>query len=303
MTSKTKTGAIEALPPADVPHIPEPPRSLSAALLVAQRAVGSVGKDSRNDFHRYRYVSAEAMISACRAALAEGGLTVRRRAWEISDDGAFVVSKFEVSYALTGESTVDTVPWYAVVEKGKPADKALASALTTSLSYWLRDLLLIPREDEETMDNRDDRTAVTSVGLKPATRPNVSALNERVAAAKTAKPEATPPAPKPAAEAPKPAAQAPKPEAEPRVVVGRLESTYYREASGNRWQFARIASRGMPSDAEGETVEDYLVDLAVGDVSDLAGKTVSANVRDRDGRAGLILSISEVDAETGELLF
>lgn len=297
MTTKPKNAAADATPAASND---EPPRSLSAALLAAQRAVNAVGKDSRNDFHKYRYVSAEAMISACRAALAEGGLTVRRRAWEISDDGTFVVSKFEVSYSLTGESTVDTVPWFAVVEKGKPADKALASALTTSLSYWLRDLLLIPREDEETMDSRDDRTAAVSVGLKPgsAQRPNVSALNERVSAAKSAKPEA-----RSAVSAPQgaktPAEPAPVPQSEPRVLVGRLQSTFEREANGSHWQFARIETTG----ADGTTVHECLVDKAVGDVSDLAGKEVSANVRDRDGRAALLLSISEVDSETGEILF
>jgi hypothetical protein len=46
--------------------------------------------------------------------------------------------------------------WPFAEEKGRPLDKALAGALTSSLGYWLRSLLLVPRDDEE-MDKRDDR--------------------------------------------------------------------------------------------------------------------------------------------------
>jgi hypothetical protein len=294
MTKKAEAAAVAAQTKTDAS---EPPRSLFAALLEAQRAIGSVGKDSRNDFHKYRYVSAEAMISACRAALSDGGLTVRRRSWELTSDGLFVVSKFEIAYALTGESTVDTVPWAIVVEKGKPADKALASALTTSLSYWLRDLLLLPREEEDAMDQRNDKAVETVQGIRrqPPTVANVSALNERVRAVRDTAP--TPPASfqtvavSVQAEQPKP-----KPKAEPRSVVGTVEAVWSRDANGTAWQFLSILS-------DGGTPAEYLVDRAVGDVSDLNGKRVSANVQDRDGKSGLVLSIAEVDAATGEILF
>jgi len=42
---------------------------LDAALLVAQSALNSVGKDAKNQFHKYSYTSAEGMIGACRDAL------------------------------------------------------------------------------------------------------------------------------------------------------------------------------------------------------------------------------------------
>lgn len=292
MTKKPESAAVAAQTKTDTT---EPPRSLFAALLEAQRAVGAVGKDSRNDFHKYRYVSAEAMIAACRSALSDGGVTVRRRSWELTPDGMFVVSKFEIAYALTGESTVDTVPWAIVVEKGKPADKALASALTTSLSYWLRDLLLLPREEEDAMDQRNDKAVETVQGLRrqPPTVANVSALNDRVRAVRESQP--SPPAAFQTVavqvEPPKP-----KPKAEPRSVVGTVEAVWSRDANGTAWQFLSILS-------DGGTPAEYLVDRAVGDVSDLAGKRVSANVQDRDGKSGLVLSIAEVDAATGEILF
>jgi hypothetical protein len=51
----------------------------------------------------------------------------------------------------------DEIAWVCVPEKGRPIDKSLAGCLTSSLNYWLRDLLLVPREDENEMDRRDDR--------------------------------------------------------------------------------------------------------------------------------------------------
>jgi|GEM_PF-2209178 len=135
-------------------------KNLASALLAAQKALPSVGKDAKNSFHHYSYVSAEAMIGACRDALHGAGLTVRRAGWKYdgSPEGGIVNSTFVLTHGSTGESVSDEIAWICVPEKGKPIDKAMAGALTSSLGYYLRDLLLVPREDESEMDRRDDRT-------------------------------------------------------------------------------------------------------------------------------------------------
>jgi hypothetical protein len=139
-------------------HMPEPKTSLASALLAAQSALPSVGKDSKNSFHHYAYTSSEAMIGACRAALHSAGLVLRRSGWtfEGTADGGIVKSQFILSCPASGESVTDEVGWVAIPEKGRPVDKALASALTASLNYFLRDLLMVPREEESEMDKRDD---------------------------------------------------------------------------------------------------------------------------------------------------
>jgi len=135
-------------------------QTLASALLAAQKALPSVGKDAKNSFHHYAYVSAEAMIGACRDALHGAGLTVRRAGWKYdgSPEGGIVNSTFVLTHGPTGESVSDEIAWICVPEKGRPIDKAMAGALTSSLGYYLRDLLLVPREDESEMDRRDDRT-------------------------------------------------------------------------------------------------------------------------------------------------
>lgn len=134
------------------------PETLATALLAAQKALPSVGKDSKNSFHHYAYTSAEGMISSCREALHNAGLTLRRAGWKFdgTPEGGLVHSQFILAHGVSGESATDEVTWICVPEKGRPLDKALAGALTSSLGYYLRDLLLVPREDESEMDRRDD---------------------------------------------------------------------------------------------------------------------------------------------------
>lgn len=139
--------------------------TLAIALLNAQREILGVGKDAKNNFQNYDYVSAEAIVAVSRRALNAHGLTVDREF--IVDDAQAVLpmlpilkSTFHLTHAESGGATVRTTDWFIVEGKGRPVDKALAGALTSSLAYFLRDLLLIPKQEEaESLDRRDDREA------------------------------------------------------------------------------------------------------------------------------------------------
>ena len=134
--------------------------SLAGLLLKAQQAIQSVGKDATNAHHKYAYTSAEAMLGACRLALHSAGLVFARTGWqvELRDGVPFVCSTYLLASPSVSEPlAIGPIPWPVIEDKGRPFDKALAGALTTSQSYVLRDLLLIPREDEAEVDRRDDR--------------------------------------------------------------------------------------------------------------------------------------------------
>jgi hypothetical protein len=147
--------------------------TLHEALLAAQEAIGAVGKASHNAHHNYKYTSAEDMFAACRAALHDHGLLVRRVSWSVDPATNMLKSVFEIRYPASKEAETYATEWYIVESKGRPADKALGGALTTSFSYFLRDLLLIPREDEaemrrmrnDQMDERDDREHESVLGV------------------------------------------------------------------------------------------------------------------------------------------
>lgn len=151
-------------------------QGLASALLAAQQALPSVGKDSqfKSQSYGYAYTSSETMIAACREVLHAAGLTLRRAGWKFDgtpEGGGLVTSQFILTHAPTGESVADEVAWVAVPRGQQPIDKAVAGALTASLGYYLRDLLLVPREDENEMDKRDDSTYQPRKATTPAPRP------------------------------------------------------------------------------------------------------------------------------------
>lgn len=130
-------------------------KSLEQALLAAQQNIEGVGKGSYNGYSKYKYTSAEEMLTACRTALHSAGLTVRRTCF-CYDEKLDVTSTVRLAHADSKEHEESIIVFPAIIKKGTPADKAIAAALTTSLSYYLRDLLLLPRSEEFDMDKRDD---------------------------------------------------------------------------------------------------------------------------------------------------
>ncbi len=143
-------------------------------LVSAQKTAQAVAKDSVNRFHNYKYASAEAVIEEARGALTDAGLALFVSWWLFHErEGASVNSPekgspaqccgdVQVHYVLASEDGEErafpgvTTP--VILEVGRPLDKAQATALTYNMAYFLRGLLLLPREEEDASpDRRDDR--------------------------------------------------------------------------------------------------------------------------------------------------
>lgn len=141
------------------------PKSIAIALVRAQKAAHTVGKDGKNTFHGYKYASAESIITEARAALGEAGLACACVGWDwvrgADDDTDRVIVRYILASESEGE-TWECAPCSTPVlpEKGRPEDKAEATALTYNLGYFLRGLLLLPRVEEGAeVDTRDDSRA------------------------------------------------------------------------------------------------------------------------------------------------
>ena len=127
--------------------------SYAAALGDAQKAVTALTKGDRNDFSGYDYVSADHLIETCKVALIANGLVLSRVEANITD---IMLRNVFVLLHIGGHSQVFEGCFPIVEKNGTPKDKAAAIALTSSLGYFLRDLLLVPRFGKEEMDKRDD---------------------------------------------------------------------------------------------------------------------------------------------------
>ena len=146
-------------------------KELHQSLLAAQKAVSNVGKDAKNSFANYDYVSAEAMITSCRRALHKSGLSFARTNWELksSEIGVTVFSKYVLTHAESGEQ-IEMVNEMIVPPNQKQLDKAVLAALTTGLNYTLRDMLMIPRceNDQPEVDSMPTTKAAPKAALKAA---------------------------------------------------------------------------------------------------------------------------------------
>ena len=143
--------------------------TVNEALLTAQKAIKGIDKNGRNDVHNYDYVTAESMIAECREVLHNAGLVLTAGDVELIPCAAdTMIVRIGRTLSLAGaEALTLTRDWPAVLSKGRPMDKAVAGALTEDLSYTLRDLLLIPRGDEEGVGMDDTKRSETESKPEP----------------------------------------------------------------------------------------------------------------------------------------
>jgi len=148
-------------------------KNLFGALLLAQGRVSGLGKDGRNEHQRYDYTSSEVIIHHAGRALNLEGLILFRDGYTVGEwvemtlatkRGpqaalvAEVTSTWTLAHAASGETRQFEARFPASVGAGRPADKAVCSALTASIGYFLRDLLMIARGHDEFDIDRDRPT-------------------------------------------------------------------------------------------------------------------------------------------------
>lgn len=136
--------------------------AIAKALNKAQQSVTAIVKDAENKHFNYRYASAEQIISETRGALIENGLSVVPIDGEDSSDGPVgpdqqigeimrptATRRSFLLLHTSGQWIAMRIAWPVIPQTGRPRDKAWAASNTTLLGYLLRDLLLLPRVDDE----------------------------------------------------------------------------------------------------------------------------------------------------------
>ncbi len=117
--------------------------TLATALAAAQASADRIDKDSRNDFARFDYTSAESMMAMWTVIGETHGLSLYPAALNI--EGGVLRACWILEHAESEGTREIRMDWPIVEAKGKPMDKAVASARTSSLGYLIRDLLIAPR--------------------------------------------------------------------------------------------------------------------------------------------------------------
>lgn len=186
-----------AMPPVEVESMPIASLvgacgKLSAALAMARDRCKMATKDKTNTFHKYAYASSDEIISTAKAALENTGLAIiphsqRMTVQGVGNTAFYALNRTVILSHASGEYIPLTVDgWPVVLERGKTLDKAFATALTTSLSYLLRDLLQMPRGDEADMNARNDTPKSMPKQEPPAQPPEPTPLQRTMKAIENA---------------------------------------------------------------------------------------------------------------------
>ncbi len=133
--------------------------SLEAALVAAQGSVTAVKKDGKNSYAGWAYATADELIAESKKNFKGAGLAFDRKSDKLVylEGNPLIESVFNLTHGATKEVTEYTSNWPVIEKKGTPLDKAYAAGLTSSLAYKIRDVLLIPKTNEDdSMDKRDD---------------------------------------------------------------------------------------------------------------------------------------------------
>ena len=180
---------------------PLPNARISKALVAAVRAAKALKHDKKNAYQSFTYTSAEALIAEARKALSQNGLVCFQAGWgwepiaardytkySNSGDLKLATGKAFVTFTVlheSGESIAGKVEVPVIPEKGRPEDKAMATALTMAESYYLRSLLMIPRSmSADEMNARNDGPADAALAATDPKKMEPRRAPQRVAAPK-----------------------------------------------------------------------------------------------------------------------
>ena len=137
---------------------------LAKKLAEAMSEVGYVQKDATNDFHRYRYASAEAVLRKVNAALSSRGVAVATQAELLRYDrvpgskgGENNVAVVKLALEFTdGEERIHVEGLGSGMDSG---DKAVMKANTAALKYAVANAFLISWGDDPEADAATDEEA------------------------------------------------------------------------------------------------------------------------------------------------
>jgi hypothetical protein len=141
---------------------------LWTALAAARLEIQGAAHDAKNDFHGYKYTSAEEVIDVCTKGLAKHGVSLIPMDFAIGEPkGDATLLKTQWMLCHEGGQVPIEREFVAIPGKGRPLDKAILGANTTLYAYILRDICGLKRpESKDDVSGRDD----TSYTPPPATR-------------------------------------------------------------------------------------------------------------------------------------
>lgn len=117
--------------------------------------VGKVFKDGKNDFHKYKYVSAANVVESIKPLLVEEKLVIIPSVIESVKDGDF--ARVKIEYTIIDIDSGEEIKKIWEGEGMDKGDKAFYKAYTGCYKYFLMNLFDIPTTDDPEADIETDK--------------------------------------------------------------------------------------------------------------------------------------------------
>ncbi len=155
-------------------------KTLHECLAQTMAEVGYVQKDATNDFQRYKYASAEAVLRKVNTSLSSQGVCCASTAELVSHETIQGPKKATfhaiVKLSLTFHKGSDQITVSGLGSGSDTGDKAVMKANTAALKYCLANAFLISWGDDPEADVETDKNAASSNGsAKPKPKPSARA--------------------------------------------------------------------------------------------------------------------------------
>lgn len=131
-------------------------KSLAKKILNVMQAVEKIGKDGRNDFHKYNYASDEAIVTKLRGEMIKNGLILTPHQKSCVKEGD--VTTIEVEYTLRDADSNEFLISSIFGQGQDRGDKGAYKAATGAEKYWLLKTFLIPTSDDPEATNGQPKT-------------------------------------------------------------------------------------------------------------------------------------------------
>lgn len=135
----------------------EPTKNLATKLAEVTQQVAYVQKDQTNEFHKYRYASAEAVLKKVNEALSSRNISIASGAELLSYEQNNAIVRLTLKFVDGDSNEIQAVQ--GIGQGADKGDKAVMKANTAALKYTLSNAFLISWGDDPEADVSTDKEA------------------------------------------------------------------------------------------------------------------------------------------------
>jgi hypothetical protein len=142
---------------------PENKATLFAKMAKVMGGLSTFGKDARNKFHNYDYVSAAQVTQTIGRAMANEGIAFFSSTvgMQTTEDNRYIV-EYEYTFACCETGVTMASRWFGeavhTTSKGALDDKAINKAATTALKYFLLNTFVVSSSDDVDTDANQNQS-------------------------------------------------------------------------------------------------------------------------------------------------